>query len=153
FLNLSAPRLLRPTSQEFAVQTVCARVLADRAAIGGILIWKERQNFLRLDRGTRGEHEISFTGCLENRDLVLGRGRLPAERVFLRLERLGDRVNALCSAEGQSWFTVGHVEFPSVDPVEVGLFAVGSIDRMIYPGAYPEGTAIHFESFQLWTQE
>jgi hypothetical protein len=152
FLNLSAPRHLRPAPQEFAVQTVCARVLAERPAIGGILIWKDRQNFLRLDRGTRGEHEISFTGCLQNRDLVIGRGRLPAERVFLRLERRGDRVNALCSADGESWFTVGAVDFPVAGPLEVGLHAIGAIDRTIYPGAYPDGTAIRFEAFEAWTR-
>jgi hypothetical protein len=31
-----------------------------------------------------------------------------------------------------------------------GLHAIGAFDRMIYPGAYPEGTAIRFESFELW---
>jgi hypothetical protein len=34
--------------------------------------------------------------------------------------------------------------------VEVGVVAIGSIDRAVYPGAYPEGTAIRFESFDLW---
>jgi hypothetical protein len=32
----------------------------------------------------------------------------------------------------------------------VGLHAIGMIDRTIYPGAYPEGTAIRFECFALW---
>jgi hypothetical protein len=68
----------------------------------------------------------------------------------LRLERVGDRVNALCSADGESWFTVGHVAFPVQDPVQVGLHAIGNIDRSVYQGAYPDGTAIRFESFQLW---
>ena len=27
----------------------------------------------------------------------------------------------------------------------------GDIDRTIYHGAYPDGTAIRFESFQLWS--
>jgi hypothetical protein len=59
-------------------------------------------------------------------------------------------VNALCSVDGVEWFTVGHVEFPDDDPVEVGLHAIGNIDRLIYRGAYPDGAAIQFESFQLW---
>jgi regulation of enolase protein 1 (concanavalin A-like superfamily) len=71
-------------------------------------------------------------------------------RVFLRLERVGDRVNALCSADGETWFTVGHVPFPVEDPLQVGLHAIGNIDRTIYRGAYPDGTAIRFESCQLW---
>jgi DNA-binding SARP family transcriptional activator len=60
------------------------------------------------------------------------------------------RVHALCSADGQHWFTVGHVEFPTEDPVEVGMHAIGNVNRMIYPGAYPEGTAIRFDTFQTW---
>jgi len=58
-------------------------------------------------------------------------------------------VNALCSGDGTDWFTVGQVEFPREDPVEIGLPAIGNINRTIYPGAYPEGTAIWFASFQL----
>ena len=112
--------------------------------MGGLLLWKDKANYLRLERGTRGEHEISFQGCLGKKNAIIGRGRLPAEPIFLRLERLGSRVNALCSTDGQSWFTVGHAEFPIEDPLEVGLHAIGSIDRTLYHGAYPEGTAIRF---------
>jgi adenylate cyclase len=149
-INLSAPRLLRPASGEFVVQTVCLPAEHETPAIGGLLLWRDSQNYLRLDRGTRGRAEIAFSGCLENEDVLLGRGRLPAESVYLRLERVGGRVNALCSADGRRWFTVGQAAFPEGDPVEVGLHAIGNIDRTIYPGAYPEGTAIRFACFDLW---
>jgi tetratricopeptide (TPR) repeat protein/regulation of enolase protein 1 (concanavalin A-like superfamily) len=149
-VNLSAPRLLRPASGDFAAQTVSTPVSAEKPAIGGLLLWKDQENYLRLDRGSRGRHEISFQGCLGNKDAIFGRGRLVTERIFLRLERVDGRVKALCSADGEEWFTVGQVEFPVEDPVEVGLHAIGSIERSIYPGAYSEGTAIRFESFDLW---
>jgi adenylate cyclase len=148
-LNLSAPRLVRSATGDFAIETVCGCVSGENPAIGGLLLWKDRENFLRLDRGLRGEHEVSFLGCRENKDLIIGRGRLASDRVFLRLERLDGRVNGLCSSDGQSWHTVGHGEFSVEDPVEVGVYAIGDIDRTLYPGAYPEGTAIRFESFQL----
>jgi hypothetical protein len=32
----------------------------------------------------------------------------------------------------------------------IGRLAVNPIDRTIYHGAYPEGTAVRFESFELW---
>lgn len=73
-----------------------------------------------------------------------------SERVYLRLERLGRQVNALCSADGDEWFTVGYVEFPGDCQVRVGLHAIGYIDHLVYYGAYPDGTAIRFKSFQLW---
>ncbi len=173
--NLSAPRILCPvlavTNQvegaDFAIQTVCTPVGGEKPAIGGILLWRDRENWLRLDRGTLCGGEISLRGCLGSKDLVFGRGCLPLdgaggpepsdgaqdkslERVYLRLERLGRRVNALCSADGEEWFTVGYVEFPNDSPVRVGLHAIGFIDHLVYYGAYPDGTAIRFESFQLW---
>jgi len=166
-INLSAPRMLRAVSPvlskveggNWAVQTVCVPVSEEKPTIGGLLVWRDRENYLRLDRGTTGEHDVFFGGCLENQDVVIGRGRLesanqrvsgPSGQVFLRLERIGERVNAFCSADGENWFTVGHVEFPVEDPLQVGLHAIGNIDRTIYHGAYPDGTAIRFESFQLW---
>jgi hypothetical protein len=33
----------------------------------------------------------------------------------------------------------------------VGLHAIGTIDHTIYHGAYPEGTAICFTTFEMWT--
>jgi tetratricopeptide (TPR) repeat protein len=152
-INWSAPRILRLVSGDLAVQTICAPVTDARPALGGLLLWKDTENYLRLDRGTMGEHDVFFGGCLGNQDVVIGRGRLPlgaSRRVFLRLQRVGERVNALCSADGENWFTVGHVVFPVEDPVQVGLHAIGNIDRAVYHGAYPDGTAIRFESFWLW---
>ena len=103
-----------------------------------------------MERGKFGKHEIALKGCLDNKDLIFGRGRLPSERVYLRLERRGDTVRSLCSGDGTEWFTLGQVEFPVDDPVQVGLFGIGWIDRTIYMGAYPEGAAIKFESFEIW---
>jgi hypothetical protein len=34
---------------------------------------------------------------------------------------------------------------------QVGVHAIGMIDRTIYHGAYPDGTAIRFASFDVWT--
>ena len=44
---------------------------------------------------------------------------------------IGERVNALCSADGEQWFTVGYVDFPVTDPVQVGMHAIGMIDRAV----------------------
>jgi hypothetical protein len=74
----------------------------------------------------------------------------PSERVFLRLERVREQVRGLCSADGEDWFSVGQIDFPTEGPLQVGLHAIGMIDRTIYHGAYPDGTAIRFESFTLW---
>ena len=59
-------------------------------------------------------------------------------------------MRAFCSADGEQWFTLGHATFPTNCPLQVGLYAIGNADRGVYHGAYPDGTAIHFDSFQLW---
>jgi adenylate cyclase len=180
YLNLSAPRLTQaaPEGVAWAVQTECGVASdaargdkepssAERPAIGGLFLWKDEKNYLRLDCGVRGPCEISLSGCLGNKDTIIGRGSLdfalrPArdgaqegqkrssDRVFLRLERVGERVRTLCSADGEEWYSVGEVEFPFAAELQVGLHAIGMIDRTAYQGAYPDGTAIRFESFTLW---
>jgi tetratricopeptide (TPR) repeat protein len=149
-INWSAPRLLRPVSGEFAIQTICVPATPEKPAIGGLLLWRDRDNYLHLTRGQEGEHQVAFAGCIEKEDRMIGRGRLQADRMSLRLERCGDCVHALCSADGTDWFTAGRTQFPIGGPVEVGLHAIGTIDRTIYPGACPDGTAIRFERFELW---
>jgi hypothetical protein len=93
---------------------------------------------------------IACRGCISNEDQVIGRGRLPAERMWLRLERSGSRARALCSVDGDPWYSAGEADFPTDGPVEVGLYAIGAIDCTIDHGAYPEGTAIRFEWFEVW---
>ncbi|MCJ7735970.1 MAG: hypothetical protein MUQ10_01475, partial [Anaerolineae bacterium] len=160
--NLSAPRLLLPLPRgvpDVAVQVACEPELDDRPAIGGLLLWRDKRDYLWLEVGRFGKRDVAFGGCLDNKDLVIGRGRLPTgsepawvmgEEVTLRLELIGDRVDAFCSHDGEQWDTVGHTTFPIDDTVQVGVHAIGMIDRTIYHGAYPEGTAIRFTGFGIW---
>lgn len=154
YLNLSAPRLLRPVVNDFVVQTICRPADSQQPAIGGLLLWQDEFNFLRLVWGCRGNREVAFDGSIDNRTIIVGRGLLPENhsdcRVFLRLARQENRIQAFCSRDGSQWFSVGQVSFPVTGPLEIGLHAVGWIDRLTYPGSYPTGAAIHFESFCLW---
>jgi tetratricopeptide (TPR) repeat protein len=152
-LNLTAPRLLRRSDGDpsadpmpaFAMQAACLPACPETPAIGGLLLWKDDQNYLYLERGRQGRFELSFGGYIADRGVTIGRGRLPCECVFLRLERVDRRVRALCSADGEVWFLVGQGEFPADDPLQVGIHAIGAVDRTIYPGAHLDGTAIRFE--------
>jgi DNA-binding SARP family transcriptional activator len=157
--NLSAPRLLRPVPQgaRWAVQTVCIPMSSsrDRPVIGGLLLWKDKKDFLRLDLGSMGANMLSFLGCVDNQDLIVGRGRLTAPesrngRILLRMDRIEDRVHAFCSINGAEWFTVGSIRFPTSPRLKIGLVAFGMTYPWLYPGAFAVGTAIRFESFTLW---
>jgi hypothetical protein len=172
-INLSAPRLLRPAWGNLIVQTVCSAGSSETGgkapSSGGLLLWSDAENYLRLDVGTGGGREVFVGGCIQNVDLVAGRGRLPlaalgdeslgyatslmSGKVYLRLERSGARVQALCSRDGATWYLVGQVHLDVPNRLQVGLYANGNIDRLIYPGAYPDGTQICFRGFQMWGGE
>jgi len=151
-LNHSAPRLLykNEISGDFTIQANCQPVFEDRPSIGGILIWQSEKYWFCLEAGTRGKDEISFRGFMENNNLIFGRGQLESFTKTLRLERRGNRLNAYCSGNGEDWFFAGAAEFLTTLPVSLGIHANGHIHRMIYPGAYPEGTSIRFLEFTLW---
>ena len=161
-VNLSAPRALRPMPADLrsaAIEVTCAAGLPDRPAIGGLLLWRDKRNYLWVRIGTFSARQVTLGGCIDDKDLIIGRGQLPGgaawamdEHIVIRLEVFGESVRALCSLDGEQWYTVGHTSFPMDDAVEVGVHAIGDIDRTIYHGAYPDGTAIRFASFKLWAR-
>ena len=146
---LTAPCLLQPIDGDWVVQVLCRRPWADRPAIGGLLLWQDKWHFLRLDWGTRGQAEVALQGCVARREIVIGRGRLPGDAIYLRLERTGDHLRGFCSSDGATWFSVGEADFVVTAPVQLGLFTASYIERLIDPGAYPDGTAIHFTNYQF----
>ena len=93
-------------------------------------------------------------GCINNNDMVIGRGLLrdvgEVWQIFLRLECIGTQVRAFCRADGEHWWIAGEVEFPVQGNVQVGMHAIGEIDRSIYQGAYTDETAIRFTTFEMW---
>ena len=48
---------------------------------------------------------MALEGCIANKDVVIGRGRLVGSPVTLRMERIGDTVRALCSADESEWLS------------------------------------------------
>ena len=150
YMNRTAPRWVSPVQGNFAVQTVCRPACADRPGMGGLLLWRDDEHYLRLGIGIRGQDEVSLEGCMDNHDWVFGRGRLVTDRVWLRLERVGTHVRALCRAQTGPWYLVGETMFPDHAAVEAGLHAIGDIDRSIHHGTYPDGTALHFGGWWVW---
>jgi len=195
-LNFSAPRLMREISEDFAIE-VCVSPASDnelaarsteKPQMGGLLVWKDRDNFLRFEKGVQGQHEIRLEGYVGGEYQVAGRGLLLGGRdrieqprrhgdterhgeeqsdssslcasvppcfsseVHLRLERAGEQFSAYCSVDGEDWLTCGKMTLPLDDPIQVGIHAIGMIDRTIYCGSFKDGTATLFRGFRLWTR-
>ena len=86
---------------------------------------------------------------------MAGRGFLPEESkvTYIRLERIGDEVSSYCSIDNENWLTCGKLTFSVDDPIQIGIYAHGMIDRTIYCGEYREGTATLFRDFRIWARE
>lgn len=141
------------------MQTICEPDLHELTGsqpilAGGLVAWRDKTHYVRLDAGAGGDREIMLMGCISNRDVVFGRGRLPtwlgtAGRVFLCLRRIGSRIGAFCSVDGDTWFSVGEIDWGEGE-VQVGMYAVGLKDPLIYPGRCADQTMMRFGSFWLW---
>lgn len=151
-INWSAPRLLRPVSGSWAMQCRCAAVSSETPAIGGLLAWQSERSYVRLDWGIRGAPYVLLMGCLNGQDVVIAHTRVssPPASLWLRLEGVDGQINALCSVDGERWSKAGSTDLIGQEAVQVGLYGAGLIDRSLYHGAYPQGTAMQFESFTLW---
>lgn len=84
---------------------------------------------------------------------MAGRGYLPDKNddmTFPRLERSGDVFSAYVSTDGTNWLTCGKLTMKVDDPIQVGIYAHGMIDRTVYCGEYREGSATRFSNFRIW---
>jgi tetratricopeptide (TPR) repeat protein len=150
--NLSAPRLLCSVDGDCAIQAVCAVANEGQPAIGGLVLWASRDSFVSLVWGFGGPGGLVFRGYVGSEPVVSGRGWLPSatERIHLRIECFAGRVRALCSADSEQWYQVGQVDWAREGPVQIGPYAIGEIDRLVYPGVFRKGTAIAFQDLCVW---
>ena len=99
----------------------------DLPSVGGLLVWKDEGNYIRFERGMHLENEVNFSASIQGEWGRFGRGRLPSEILYLRLERKDNIFSAYCSDDGENWLTCGYVDFPADDPIKVGIHAIGGV--------------------------
>jgi regulation of enolase protein 1 (concanavalin A-like superfamily) len=141
--NMDAPRMVQPISGDFALE-VKMTSSQQRKEHGGILVWKDENRFVRLDK-TSSLHafrgDIRFETHVNRRYRAIGRGRQQSVMNFLRLERTGHHFQAYCSTDGQNWQTCGNATVVMRDPVMVGMHA-------LCPGNIPP-TVTRFDYFKI----
>jgi predicted ATPase/regulation of enolase protein 1 (concanavalin A-like superfamily) len=141
--DLNAPRLVAPVKGDFMAQT---RVEPDWEVrtLAGLLVWRDEQHFARLElRALPGEGiSVHLEACVAGRFRRIGRGRCERQPMWLRVERTGEEVRGLCSADGEQWLTCGAVRLPQEETEQVGLAA-------ITPDV---GAHVWFDTFLLWRE-
>jgi regulation of enolase protein 1 (concanavalin A-like superfamily) len=140
--KLTAPRLLRTLSGDFAVETRISDGEGGKKS-GGLLVWIDGENFIRLDMPSssmwEGEAHMEF--AQSGKWSFAGRGRLSAEQLSLRLERRGDRFTGYLSRDGENWYLSGWVDMAMEDPIQVGIHALC---------AESPATSTRFEYFRIY---
>ena len=120
------PHLLRPIPGAFAAETVLHDL--DQAA-GGLLLWAAEDEYAVVGKWFYGNRDIRTVTCAGGDPGTVGRGLLPTgDLLYLRLEYDGERVRALCSADGAAWLLSAEEPFSSSRPLHVGLYADGDYD-------------------------
>jgi hypothetical protein len=141
--NMDAPRMVQPISGDFAIE-VKLTCSAERKEHGGILVWANENQFIRLDK-TSALHafrgDIRFETHIRRMFNLIGRGQQNSLVNYLRLERTGHEFQAFCSVDGQEWQSCGTTQVILQDPVMVGMHA-------LCPGSTPP-TVTRFDYFKI----
>jgi regulation of enolase protein 1 (concanavalin A-like superfamily) len=145
--NLSAPRLLRRISGNFAVETRLVDITEEKCQIGGLLLWESKEIYLSFGKRASDINELRLEICHPGQHEIIGRGWLPGNQLYLRLERNGKSVSVLCSNDGKKWQSCGETSFPVENPVWAGLYVA-------CPAGFGLPTSVvRFKDFKLFQRE
>jgi S1-C subfamily serine protease/regulation of enolase protein 1 (concanavalin A-like superfamily) len=153
--KFNAPRVLREVDGDFALTVKIggdfkpgARSTNPKSVpylSGGILIWSDSANFIRLERGAmrRGnniiatiafeEWEGGYAGAVHNE-------RFREGDCYLRLERKGSRILGSVSTDGTSWKPLKPIDTVWPSKLKVGLMAISTSS---------DPFSVKFEQFDL----
>lgn len=142
-VNLYAPRILQTVEGNLTIET---KVEADwNASIqsGGIVIWKDQNNFLRLERAYRyGHQQILFIGMINGVWSMRNVLNIPAiNPTYLRLERKGNIYSGYYSKDGKSWNFIDNITLNVYDPIQIGLYVVNRFNP---------GVTVSFDYFRIF---
>lgn len=148
FMKLNAPRVLKPVTGDFRLEaTVPAVPLpakgtsssgAHSFVSGGLLVWADDKNFIRLDRAAEGESGSEFVWVERFTDGMSAAQKLhPVKNLAtaLRVERRGDRLTfAIRQAlDPDAWEEVHAEDVKLPAAVRVGAHAINTTTREFAP--------------------
>lgn len=125
--KVTAPRIITSgVTGDFTIETKVSASMTHNDEGAGILIWKDSDNFVRLDRMIRFSDDsvtqqiyFSVNGGTEYSETLVLSSNLNA--TYLRLVRYSDLFMAYYSSDGAAWVPVGNLTCVMSNPVHVGL--------------------------------
>lgn len=98
--NFTAPRLMRQADGDFILET---KLAGPARWCGGLLVWKDEDNFVRLDRGIHFQNEIGLEAAIDGGYAIVAHDYVVADPLWLRLQRAGSAYTASYSLDGINW--------------------------------------------------
>lgn len=153
FNNVLAPRVLQEVEGDFTVQVVvdafprpAASTASSKAGIsfvaGGLLVWQDDKNFVRLLRAANGDRGSLFGHLEIYRDgkfIGDGYARITGDKAtYLKLTRTGKAFSFAVSADGKSWSDIRGrtTDLSTIDlpkKLQVGIAATNATTKEFAP--------------------
>jgi transcriptional regulator with XRE-family HTH domain/regulation of enolase protein 1 (concanavalin A-like superfamily) len=144
--NFNAPRLLRPITGNFTIETQLVFHPDTNFQSAGILLWQDSSTFLRFERGFGGKNSGVFLQAWDHGPTPmtitpLGKYPTTAESVELRIQRQGDAITASWHELGQSWQPGGDTVL-HFDRLFIGVDLIDDFNRL-------QTTSASYSSFSV----
>lgn len=132
--NFNAPRLLRRASGDFTATAHLRFGFKDQIQGAGLLLWRNKQNFWRLNYMTwwNGQHYVALEGSYRGTYSTVSRKPIRASELYFRLKysSIRGRVTAFYSTDvshtagPRRWVKLHHADFNPEGPFDVGVFVM-----------------------------
>lgn len=155
-VNFYSPRVMQTTYGNFTIETKLWAVLNESVQSGGIVIWKNEENFLRLERAQRyGYQEILFIGNINgifsmSSPEVSDPGAIlhiqNVNSTYLRLIRKGSTYSGYYSSDSLNWHFIANITMETDYSLSVGIYNVVRGDPPVYSAT---SFTINFDYFKV----
>jgi class 3 adenylate cyclase/tetratricopeptide (TPR) repeat protein len=133
--------LLKTLSGDFSIETVISNGSRDQKN-GTIYIQTDRKESIMLHTYSgRYTETIAYQAYLDGQYKNTCVYPFNSEKIWLRIERLGDRFSGYVSSDGENWFSCGYIDAKIGNSVKVGI-------RVSFPLLKQDST--RFEYFKIY---
>jgi len=117
--NYEPPRLARTIEGDCTVRVCLSAVDEKTPKSGGVIAWKDSDNFALLAVDLRDE--VQFYIKKDGIFKMVGRGHMEGKAHWLGFQWEGSQLISLCSLDGQDWYSAGQVRFEG-NELQFGIY-------------------------------
>jgi len=156
-INFWAPRVMQNITGNFTIDTKLVGAFNASIQSGGILVWQDQNNFLRLERACRdGYQEILFIGTINGVFSVLWSSPETSNpgmiikvsninTIYLMLTRIGMTYSGYYSTNGLDWDFLANITMETPYSLMGGLYLVNRGP----PEFSSTASAVSFDYFRI----